>query len=179
MPIAINGSGTITGVSVGGLPDGVVTSADLNFKPGKVIQRVISSAETHFSSTSETMVETPVTGAITPLLTSSKILVTAICGVWPAAGSYLHIQLRSSGGNTNNNIGTWADAYGNSVSGSSSACYNSTYTWEHTSHSASSEITYKIFGRKQSSTGGSWYFPNNNGDTNRTIAWMLIMEEQA
>jgi hypothetical protein len=29
MPIAINGSGTITGISAGGLPDGVITSDDL------------------------------------------------------------------------------------------------------------------------------------------------------
>ena len=29
MPIAINGSGTITGISAGGLPDGVITNDDL------------------------------------------------------------------------------------------------------------------------------------------------------
>ena len=29
MPIAINGSGTITGVSVGGLPDGIIESAEI------------------------------------------------------------------------------------------------------------------------------------------------------
>lgn len=39
MPISINGSGSITGVSVGGLPDGSVTIADLasDAKPGKVL----------------------------------------------------------------------------------------------------------------------------------------------
>jgi hypothetical protein len=30
MPITINGSGTITGISVGGLPDGVVTVSDIS-----------------------------------------------------------------------------------------------------------------------------------------------------
>jgi hypothetical protein len=29
-PISINGSGTVTGVSVGGLPDGTITGAELN-----------------------------------------------------------------------------------------------------------------------------------------------------
>ena len=29
MAIAINGAGTITGISAGGLPDGVIQSADL------------------------------------------------------------------------------------------------------------------------------------------------------
>lgn len=30
MPITINGSGTVTGISAGGLPDGVITAPDLN-----------------------------------------------------------------------------------------------------------------------------------------------------
>jgi hypothetical protein len=30
MPITINGSGTVTGISVGGLPDGIVTAPELN-----------------------------------------------------------------------------------------------------------------------------------------------------
>ena len=29
MPITINGSGTVTGVSAGGLPDGVITTDDI------------------------------------------------------------------------------------------------------------------------------------------------------
>ena len=39
MPIAINGSGTITGVSVGGLPDGIVDTdmiANSNVTAGKL-----------------------------------------------------------------------------------------------------------------------------------------------
>ena len=177
MALVFNGSAnTIGGLAVGGLPDGVVTSDDLNFKPGKVIQRVNASGESDYSSTSETFVETPVTGAITPLLSTSKILVTVCVPVWATAGSYCHFQLRSSGGNTNNDIGTWADAY--STSGSSGACYNSMYRWEHSSHGTTSAITYKIFGKKQTSTGGSWYFPNNNGDAGRTLAWIITMEEQ-
>ena len=30
MPISINGSGTLTGISAGGLPDGCVVDADIN-----------------------------------------------------------------------------------------------------------------------------------------------------
>jgi hypothetical protein len=30
MPITINGSGTVTGISVGGLPDAIITGAELN-----------------------------------------------------------------------------------------------------------------------------------------------------
>lgn len=177
MAIAINGSGTVTGISVGGLPDGIVTSDDLNFKPGKIIQRVNASGESDFLSTSQSFVETPVTGAITPLLSTSKILVTVCCPVWPTSGSYCHFQLRSSGGNTNNDIGTWSDAY--AVSGTSGSSFNCMYRWEHSSHSTTSAITYKIFGKKQNATGGNWYFPNNNSSSDRTLAWLITMEEQA
>ena len=148
-----------------------------NPKSGTIVQTVTVTGETDLSSTSTSYVETPVTGSITPESSSSKIIVTVCVPVWPAAGSYLHVQLRSSGGNTNNNIGNWADAY--STSGSSGAAYNCMYRWVHTSHNTTSAITYKIFAHKQNSNGSNWYFPNNNSDGNRTLAWVLTMEEQA
>ena len=147
-----------------------------NPKSGTIVQTVTVTGETDLASTSTSFVETPVTGSITPESSSSKIIITCCVPVWPAAGSYLHVQLRSSGGNTNNNIGEWADAY--ATSGSSGSAYNSMYRWVHTSHNTTSAITYKIFAHKQTSAGASWYFPNNNSDGNRTLAWVLTMEEQ-
>ena len=142
----------------------------------KVLQVVNYQANTALASTSTSYVETPVTGSITPQSSSSTIIVTACVPTWPASGSYLHIQLRSSGGNTNNDIDTWGDAY--SPSGTGGSCYNSMYRWVHTSHSTTSAITYKVFARKQSSTGSSWYFPNNN-TANSTISWLLTLQEIA
>jgi|TARA_A100001388_G_scaffold13016_1_gene8874 hypothetical protein len=153
--------------------DGTILTTT-NPKSGTIIQTITTSANTAFSSTSSSYVETVVTGSITPENSSSKIIITACVPVWPPSGSYMHVQLRSSGGNTNNDIGTWGDAY--ATSGSGGASYNSMYRWVHTSHSTTSEITYKIFARKQ--TSGTWYFPNNN-TANSTISWMLTMEEQA
>ena len=41
MPITLNGSGTVSGLSVGGLPDGSIASADLaSGVGGKVLQIV-------------------------------------------------------------------------------------------------------------------------------------------
>ena len=157
-------------------PDGRVEGGPFR-SPGTIIQTVVASAETDLASASTSFVETPVTGSITPKSSSSKIIVTCCVPVWPAAGSYLLVQLRSSGGNTNNNIGTWGDAY--SESGGNGECFNSMYRWEHTSHSTTSAITYKIFVLKQSSTGASWYFPNNNSNAARTLSWVLTMEEKA
>jgi len=155
--------------------DGTILTTT-NPKSGTIIQTVTVTGETDLASASTSYVETPVTGSITPESSSSKIIVTCCAAVWPAAGSYLHIQLRSSGGNTNNNIGTWADAY--SENNSNGACYNGMYRWVHSSHNTTSAITYKIFGHKQNSNGASWYFPNNNSDGNRTHSWTLTMEEQ-
>ena len=170
---------TLTGnrtLKVPGNADGTVLTTT-NPKSGTIIQTVTVTAETHLASSSQSYVETPVTGSITPESSSSKIIITNCVPVWPAAGSYLHVQLRSSGGNTNNNIGTWADAY--STTGTSGACYNSMYRWVHTSHNTTSAITYKIFVKKENSNGSNWYYPNNNSNAGRTIAWVLTMEEQA
>ena len=156
-------------------PDGTVTGGPLK-SSGGIIQTVIASGETDLASNSQSFVETPVTGSITPESSTSKIIVTCCVPVWPASGSYLQVQLRSSGGNTNNNIGTWADAY--AENGGNGECFNSMYRWVHSSHNTTSAITYKIFVHKQQSNGNNWYFPNNNSDSDRTHSWVLTMEEQ-
>ena len=64
MPITINGSGTVTGISVGGLPDGIVdtdtiansavTPAKSTITPGKIlqVQELKDTGESTFTSTS-------------------------------------------------------------------------------------------------------------------------------
>jgi hypothetical protein len=141
------------------------------------VQKKSFHAATNTYSTSQSYVETVVTGSITPESSSSKIIITVCVPVWPAAGSYLHVQLRSSGGNTNNDIGTWGDAY--ATNGSGGASYNSMYQWYHTTHNTTSAITYKIFCKKQDSNGNNWYFPNNNSNSAKNIGWLLTLEEQA
>lgn len=76
MAITINGSGTITGVSAGGLPDGIITADELaSGVGGKVLQVVTSSTTTNSSSNSSTAYDTGLTATITPSSTSSKILI--------------------------------------------------------------------------------------------------------
>ena len=50
MPIAINGSGSITGITAGGLPDGCVTADDLASGVGGKILQVVSPTKTDASS---------------------------------------------------------------------------------------------------------------------------------
>ena len=83
MPITIDGDGTITGVSVGGLPDGIVdtdmiaagavTAAKRG--AGAILQVVQAATSTEVVVSTQTYTDTGLSGSITPTSTSSKILV--------------------------------------------------------------------------------------------------------
>ena len=93
MAITINGSGTITGVSAGGLPDGSVTADDLastldisgktvtlpsdvgGITTGKVLQVVTGTTSTQASIGGPTYASTNLSASITPSSTSNKILI--------------------------------------------------------------------------------------------------------
>ena len=87
MAISINGSGTITGVSVGGLPDGIVDTdmlATSAVSPAKMgydgaVLRVVNTVKTDtFSTASQSFtVVAGLTASITPRFSDSKILIIA------------------------------------------------------------------------------------------------------
>ena len=87
MPITLNGSGTVSGISVGGLPDGIIQSADFaSGVGGKILQVVQSTKQDAWSHTASTTAGTDIPGTdqsgsgsvfcvkITPAATSNKIL---------------------------------------------------------------------------------------------------------
>ena len=75
MPIAINGSGSVTGLAVGGLPDGTVDADTLAAGAGgKILQAVTASTTTQVETTSTTYTDTGLTASIT-ISASSKVLV--------------------------------------------------------------------------------------------------------
>ena len=75
MPVTINGNGTITGISAGGLPDGCITADDLaSGAGGKILQVVQNVTTTRTVTTSDTFVATSALVTITPTAASSKIL---------------------------------------------------------------------------------------------------------
>ena len=86
MTVQINGNGTITGISVGGLPDGIVdtdmiaanavTAAKSTIVGGKILQVVSANNSTQLQITSTSFVTTGLTVNITPTSASSKILIT-------------------------------------------------------------------------------------------------------
>jgi len=93
MPITINGSGTLTGISAGGLPDGSITSDDLANGAvtaaklaagagGKILQ-VVTTDYTGLFSTSTANTWTQVSGldrSITLSSSSSKVLIIVSLG---------------------------------------------------------------------------------------------------
>ena len=84
MPIAINGSGTITGISVGGLPDGKIQAADLaSGVGGKILQvKSASKIDTFSSNTAGAQDITGLTVTMdAPSSVNSKYFVVAsLCG---------------------------------------------------------------------------------------------------
>ena len=99
MAITINGSGTITGISAGGLPDGVITSADLasgaitsaGLPAGSILQAVTTTKTDTFTTTSSSLTDiTGLSASITPASTSNKILIIAYINgtVSTSTGSY-------------------------------------------------------------------------------------------
>ena len=81
MPISINGSGTVTGLAVGGLPDGTVDADTLaSGVGGKVLQvQQATKTDTASNSTASGGAWTPTTPkcSITPSNASNKILIQA------------------------------------------------------------------------------------------------------
>ena len=103
MPITLNGSGTITGVSVGGLPDGIVDTdmiaANAVTAPkrgtGAILQVVSATKTDTFNTTSSSFVDITGLGVtITPQSTNSKILILfGVFGSNSSSGSRWAVRL--------------------------------------------------------------------------------------
>jgi hypothetical protein len=90
MAIAINGTGTITGISVGGLNDSIITSSELvngavtaakidSLPAGSILQVVQSVKTSEQSNSSASYVQiTDLNCSITPSSTNSKILIMVL-----------------------------------------------------------------------------------------------------
>ena len=108
MPITINGSGTITGLSVGGLPDGCVDRDTLAAGAKGSILQVKSSVKSDTWDTGSITDWSDITGTdetgsgsvwevnITPTSSSSKILVTWNLNVGPGSGHFTMKLVRDS-----------------------------------------------------------------------------------
>tara|TARA_Y100000996_G_scaffold376673_1_gene328189 strand:+ start:1362 stop:1958 length:597 start_codon:yes stop_codon:yes gene_type:complete len=78
MPITLNGSGTVSGISAGGLPDGIIQSADLaTGVGGKIVhyENIIWNTHTSIAAiTSRPELSSSLRFTYTPTLATSKII---------------------------------------------------------------------------------------------------------
>ena len=204
MSITINGNGTITGVSVGGLPDGIVdtdmiaaNAVTAAKSSGRKILQVVT---TNVSATSSvavqngTIVDTPATVTVTSTAANSKFLISAsINGEANTDDHNIGFVLRRviSGSTSSINVGTAEgnrlgisfmmnigyQATDNSTTASSSVM---TPYLDSPSQSASTAITYKI-GVVGLGTTADFYFGRTVSDTNnntneRTPNYITVME---
>jgi|9_EtaG_2_1085328.scaffolds.fasta_scaffold39624_2 hypothetical protein len=186
MAIAINGSGTVTGISVGGLPDGIVdadmlasnavTAGKLASGVGGKILQVVQTVKTDTASiTNATYADiSGLTATITPSSTSNKILVTFVLQYGGHNNSYvafkayrgstlLPVGTSGTGNMTNASFGGFQEQ-GNSQFGVQTA------VWQYLdSPSSTSALTYKLQWASVYQPGGNYYIYLNrpqNADNN-------------
>jgi hypothetical protein len=133
MAITINGSGTISGITAGGLPDGVITADDLAAGVGgkvlQVVQGTPLSADAS-TTTSGSWVDTGAAVAITPSSSSSKVLIIATGNATNTnSGAYTNGVFTierdiASGGYSDILLATSVDGGGNVYGGATLNHYN-------------------------------------------------------
>lgn len=181
MPITIDGSGTITGLSVGGLPDATVTAAELasgaarsNFGAGAVLQ-VVQAYKTDtqtISSATPTFVDiTGLSVTITPASSSSKFLIMWSVVMGNAAdASHGYVRL-----NRNGTAIALADTASNRTR-ASSGVVNTAITGQTIpstnvfldSPATASAITYKLTASNNNVGGSSTFINRSSRDTDLT-----------
>ena len=151
MPITLNGSGTVSGISAGGLPDGCIQSADIASgvipAGGKILQ-VKQTFKNDTASTSSGSFSdiSGLTVSITPSATSSKILYkgSLYLGYTGAEGNF---RLKRTIGGTATDIGVSSvlddDADGSFAIGGSSLYVTANFEFLD-SPNTTSAITYGI-----------------------------------
>lgn len=143
-----------------------VTTLPSAIATGKVLQVVSMTNNTQTTTTSASMVDTPVTLAITPSSTSNKVLIIVNISSIRKNGD-MGVELKLQTGSTvlsffGGNIGDTGSSATQTVSGQGT-------TFLH-SPSTTSAITYKVTFR--TSNGGNTALINNNGGTSS----MTLME---
>jgi uncharacterized phosphosugar-binding protein len=188
MPIAINGSGTITGISAGGLPDGVITTDDIAASAitrakmgyaGAILQVVQTVKTDTFSvaSTSYTDI-TGLSASITPASSGSTILVIVDAKLSNSSADASMLKLLRN--STDIYIG---DAAGSRIRASTSSGFasneiNNTIAFCLDSPSTTSSITYKAQVRSQSGTAylNRMSTDTDNGIFARTASSITLIE---
>jgi len=191
MPVSINGNtGVVTGLAVGGLPDGTVDADTLASNAvtagklasgvgGKALQVVSQNLTTQMTSTSTSYVDTGLTASITPSATSSKILILLNVSFHIQGDSNGYLRLLRDSTEINSGAGGTYNAMvvlnGNSTAFSYSGAQQACNFLD--SPSTTSAITYKVQTKTVSSSytvGINRRIVDNNHGTPSNITLMEV-----
>ncbi len=174
MSITLNGSGTVTGISAGGLPDGIIQSADLASGVGGQIRKVATGQITGDVTTSTTGTAGSYAylgcqATITPVDATSNFLLIFTAGhIINNQSSQMGFRLFSS-----ENSGTYADigekaaVTGYSQSMQTQRSMGTHLLYEPTASSITS-LGIRVYGWSSAPSYGINYF-SNGGSINITI----------
>ena len=120
MPITINGSGTLTGLSAGGLPDGSVTNADLEYAgtSGQVLTSQGSGSAPQwapvsagYTSLGRTNTTSGSSYTVTGIPTTARHVVIIFSNISLSSTTQPHLTLQVGNGSLNSADYYWAIAY--------------------------------------------------------------------
>ena len=190
MPVTINGDGSITGLAVGGLPDGsvdadtlasnAVTSAKLasgvitrsSLPAGSVLQTVqvttTTQTENAFSSA-----QTFLTASITPTDSNNKILVNVNCGGCGSRNTSTFWRMRiKRDGSLLRGVASYIGGYGDD---SGNEDYPNCSFLD--SPGTTNAITYTLQGNRVSGSANCYFNHNDSSGTNsQAQSSMTLME---
>jgi len=198
MPVSINGqTGVITGLAVGGLPDGCIASADLASGAGGKILQVKTNTTTDSTGSlqctpTQTYVDIPDQNVtITPSSASNKILISfsqvgetnyntnhyALAIKRAISGGATTIIQGTAAGNRNQMLATFTRSHGTDNVSTIDAAHCSGYL---DSPNTTSTITYTVQIKDVDAT--NYYYYNrtanddNLSDRERGLSWITVME---
>ena len=196
MPVTISGNGSITGLSVGGLPDGsvdadtlasnAVTNAKIasgaitssEMPTGSVLQAVEGSTENRIEITSGTgsWVDTNLKATITPSSASNKVLVLVNGSIHTGNTSSAALTVfRGGTGGTNIGHSSYGLFHGNASGSTSAGAVMGCNMMKLDSPSTTSATQYLVkFSRVWAGSGGNTLLPSSNNMEVSTITLMEI-----
>jgi len=194
MTITINGNGTVTGISVGGLPDGIVDTdmianaavTDVKRGPGSILQVAQTTATGDVSSSSaSSIIASGHICSVTPKQTGSKFLVTAD-GI---SGHFNRVSTTNHGCRyfiyVSVNSGTYANVTSDLVqtvyvNGDTGAWLNPPLGfsfWAAPSYTSGQSVAFQTyFQRGQGDSSGVTFYYNHGGSGGQNVRTLTVME---
>ena len=190
MPVTINGNGSITGLSVGGLPNGTVdadtlasnavTNAKLasgaitrsSLPAGSVLQTVQVTTTTQVEN-AYTSQQTFLTASITPTDSNNKILVNVNCGGCGSRNTSTYWRMRiKKDGSLLRGVASYIGGYGRD---SGAEEYPSCSFLD--SPGTTNAITYTLHGDRVSGSANCYFNHNDgSGSNSQSQSSMTLME---